>query len=759
MASAQSVGLILSGGGAKGLSHIGVIRALEENNIPIDYICGTSMGSIIGGMYAAGMTCDEMMEVFKSDEFVSWYQGKAEKEYATAFYKMDPTPTFVSISFNQNKGKKEGKSRWKVSLPTSLVSAYPMDAAVMQLFGSASAAANYDFDQRMVPFFCVSSDIVRKKEFISRNGDLGSAIRASMSYPFYFKPVVIDSTLLFDGGFYNNFPWEKMEEFYDPDFLIGVKCVKGDANMPEDDDIIAQVETMLTTDTDYSIPEENGVLVKGIYDYGLMEFDKVEEISQKGYEIALKYIDEIKERIPRRTSDEELLRKRMAFRSKMPAIKFDSIHISGDFTKDQAGLVEEMLKNGKEKKFSFEDFKKGYYQLVASETVKAIYPVAERHTDTSFTLNIKANKYKSVKLSVGGNISSSTLNQGYIGVLYTELGKTIWTTAADLYIGRFYTGLGLKFRHNFSIQPMAFYEVEGVCSNWDYFAPTVRFLSNNARSVSINSREAYLSARIGTELKEGSDFLAKFAFNAGFVSSDYYTTDFYSNYDYADRTVYRAIMPSFRIERHNTDFIQYPTSGYSQSFSINFTYGQKKNRPGTTSDPGTEYPYKMFYDARLRLRSEQYYKLSKWFSLGFNVDLNVGLDVKGGMGNYKAALLYTPGYDPFPHATTVLMDNYRAPQYLGLSINPVFKITNTIYFHTAIAYFQPYRLLREGSKGTYTLSDPLPRGGFLGNLAAVWQSPIGPISLSVSYYERSDIKWYPQFNLGFILFKKHFIDN
>ncbi len=83
--NAQSVGLVLSGGGAKGLAHIGVIRALEDNNIPIDYIAGTSMGAIIGGLYAAGYTPDEMEELFLSDQFRFWATGKIQEEYRYCF--------------------------------------------------------------------------------------------------------------------------------------------------------------------------------------------------------------------------------------------------------------------------------------------------------------------------------------------------------------------------------------------------------------------------------------------------------------------------------------------------------------------------------------------------------------------------------------------------------------------------------------------------------------------------------------------------
>ena len=98
----QSVGLVLSGGGAKGLSHLGVIKALEENNIPIDYISGTSMGAIVGGMYSIGLSVDDMVYIIKSDRFLSWYKGKQERDYATFLYQVDPTPAMFSFNIRKN---------------------------------------------------------------------------------------------------------------------------------------------------------------------------------------------------------------------------------------------------------------------------------------------------------------------------------------------------------------------------------------------------------------------------------------------------------------------------------------------------------------------------------------------------------------------------------------------------------------------------------------------------------------------------------
>ena len=183
--SGQKVGLVLSGGGAKGLAHIGVIKALEENNIPIDYITGTSMGAIIGGLYAAGYSPEEMEILFKSEEFKNWSTGKIPPKYVYFFKQLDENPSFIDLDF----ARKEDKMQ--LALPTNLIPSGQMDFGFMELFGPANAVAENDFNHLFIPFRCVATDIYHGEPVIFRSGDLGSSIRASMTFPFYFKPIKI----------------------------------------------------------------------------------------------------------------------------------------------------------------------------------------------------------------------------------------------------------------------------------------------------------------------------------------------------------------------------------------------------------------------------------------------------------------------------------------------------------------------------------------------------------------------------------------
>ena len=175
--SAQKVGLVLSGGGAKGAAHIGVIKALEENNIPIDYITGTSIGAIIGSLYAMGYSPEEMLELMLSKEFAYWQTGTVEEQYTYYFKEPYPTPEFAHFSIDMSDSLQIKAS----FLPQSLINPIQMNQAFMALFSQATAKAGWNFDNLFVPFRCVASDIYTKKPIIFKNGDLGDAVRASMT--------------------------------------------------------------------------------------------------------------------------------------------------------------------------------------------------------------------------------------------------------------------------------------------------------------------------------------------------------------------------------------------------------------------------------------------------------------------------------------------------------------------------------------------------------------------------------------------------
>ena len=152
----MSVGLVLSGGGAKGIAHVGVIKALEEHNIPIDYIAGTSMGAIIGGLYSMGYTPDEMIDLILSPEFTYWSTGVFDPAKVYYFSRSEPSPAMFNFALGSKKYKAND------SVPASLISPVPMNFGFMDIFSPYTAQCHRDFNRLFVPFRCVASDVYHK---------------------------------------------------------------------------------------------------------------------------------------------------------------------------------------------------------------------------------------------------------------------------------------------------------------------------------------------------------------------------------------------------------------------------------------------------------------------------------------------------------------------------------------------------------------------------------------------------------------------
>ena len=282
--SSQQVGLVLSGGGAPGIAHIGMIKALEENNIPIDYITGTSIGAFIGGLYASGYSPDEMIKFFKSSDFKKFKR--------------------IELKFPK-----------KYFLPTHIIQPKRIQKGLEQLTGNATKHSDGNFDSLFVPFRCVASDVYRKESFIFSHGDLATAIRASMTFPFVFEATKVDNRLLFDGGIYNNFPANIMQESFHPDYMIG-SVVAYNPPQADPNDILMQLQNMIIFNTNYSFPDSLGIVLNfDLKKKSMFDFSQIDSLVKIGYVETLKQIETIKMKIQRRVSITEINQKRVLFRN------------------------------------------------------------------------------------------------------------------------------------------------------------------------------------------------------------------------------------------------------------------------------------------------------------------------------------------------------------------------------------------------------------------------------------------------------------
>ncbi|KPK36789.1 MAG: hypothetical protein AMK70_01005 [Nitrospira bacterium SG8_35_1] len=195
--SRPQIGLVLSGGGARGAAHIGVIKLLEEMRIPIDYIGGTSMGAIIGGLYASGMPSDELEETVISIDWSDAFSDLIPREDRSYRRKTDDVTYLV-------KNKAGLSDSLEVKIPSGFLQGQKINILFKRLVLPVSTIN--DFDNFRIPFRAVATDIVTGKAVIIGSGDLAQAMRASMSIPSIFSPVILDDKILVDGGVSNNLP-------------------------------------------------------------------------------------------------------------------------------------------------------------------------------------------------------------------------------------------------------------------------------------------------------------------------------------------------------------------------------------------------------------------------------------------------------------------------------------------------------------------------------------------------------------------------
>ena len=741
---AQSVGLVLSGGGAKGMAHISVIRVLEENNIPIDYIAGTSIGAIVGGLYAAGYTTDEMEQLFRSDDFYFWTTGKIQREYRYYFKRSEPSPEWLRL--------KVAKREEKVKLlpPSYIIPAEQMDFAFMELTAATNAACDYNFSNLMVPFFCIAADVNKSQPVLLRSGDLGSAMRASMTVPLYFKPITIDGNLLFDGGLLNNFPTREMKETFHPDIIIGHK-VANNSKKAEADDLLGQVANIVMRPTDFKIVAEDGILLETTFeDVGLMDFNKIDHVMVRGEETAALAIDSIKNLIKRRVSKDEVKAKRDKFNLRKPELFFQNIQVEGVSDPMQRRFIIQSVKHGYDV-VSLSNLKTEYFKLVADQHLKSIRPITRYNTESGyFDLHLKVEPEKRVDVSIGGNLSTKPINQGFASFNFRSYNSRAYTLHSNLYFGRFYSSFKLGGRIDFPTR-LPFYLASYFTMNrWDYFSSSNELFFEDVQPPYVIQDENNFRVEGGFPLGLHSKLYAGLAYSG--ASDEYYQNDSFGKEDKPDKTNFKTFVSQAGVETNSLNYKQYATEGALQSINGKFVSGKEYYYPGSTATFSQTSETTHNY-LQLTANTLRYYGFGKHLIMG--TYLEGAISSKDIFTTYKATMLSAPGFSPTPHSKSLFLSNFHANNYMASGLKAIYKFSPAMHFRVEGYAFVPINEVVESADHTPIKNDKFFNNYYLqGMTSLVYQTGIGPISLSLNYYEKEGTDLYLTLNFGYILFNK-----
>lgn len=297
-----TVALVLSGGGAKGAAEVGALKFLEEQGIPVDMICGTSIGGLIGGLYSVGYRSADLYDLFTtsdweyilSDRIDDSYRSYRSKQYSSRVLAQIPLIHLEDESVDIKTAKGVG------SLASSLPSGYAFGLNVNNLLSSLLVGYqdDMDFKDLPTPFFCVATDLVTGKEKNWCSGSLFLAMRSTMSIPGLFDPVRTDGMVLVDGGTRNNFPVDIVKAI-GPDFIIGID-ISGDGRVYDDvthiGDMAGRFVSMLGNAAfNRNIGAADLLITPSVDEYSMLSFNSeaIDTMLNRGYSAAVEKADEI----------------------------------------------------------------------------------------------------------------------------------------------------------------------------------------------------------------------------------------------------------------------------------------------------------------------------------------------------------------------------------------------------------------------------------------------------------------------------------
>lgn len=746
---AQKVGLVLSGGGAKGMTHIGIIRALEENNIPIDYITGTSMGAIIGSLYAMGYSPDDMEALLRSEDFKRWYSGQVEPEYGYYFKQNRPTPEFFNIRFSF----KDSLHIKPQILPTSMVNPIQMNLVFVELFARATAACSGDFNRLFVPFRCIASDVYNKKPLIMRRGDLGDAVRASMSFPFVFKPIEIDSVLAYDGGIYNNFPTDIMREDFKPEVIIG-SVVAANPGKPKENDLMSQFENMIMQKTDYTLPDSLGIIMTFKYDdVSLLDFDRLQELHDIGYNRTISLMDSIKGRIHRRVSAENVRLRRLVYRSNLPQFRFRDIYIEGANPQQQAYIKKEFHDEDHEV-FTYEDLKRGYFRLLSDNMISEIIPHAVYDSENDlYSLHLKVKMEDNFSVRMGGSVSTTSSNQIYLGLGYQDLNYYSKEITLDGQIGKVYNNAQLMAKIDLPTRIPTSYRLIASLSTFDYYKKDKLFSKNDKPS--FNSKDERF-VKLMVALPFLANKRAEISIGYGKLQDNYFQSSVINfDKDRSDRSTYNLLGGAIGFYGSTLNARQYATKGYFEKLVAQVFSGKEKFIPGNPTETSVTTKERQSW-LQISYMKYAYHTMSPKFTLGWMAEMLYSS--KNFSENYTATMLQAADFSPTPHSKLMYNEAFRANQFLAAGIKPIFVFNDMFQFRSEFYGFVPIFPIKKNALNKAYYGKAFSRFEYIGEISVICQLPFGAISAYVNHYSSPKKEWNVGLTLGWQLFNYRFIE-
>jgi NTE family protein len=740
----QKVAVVLSGGGAKGLAHIGVLKALEENEIPVDYLTGTSMGGIVGGYYAAGMSPKQIEDIALSREFLDWVNGRLESGRDYYYFKKENDASFLKLNLSLD-------STFNFLINSSIANDLSLNFALAEKMAQPSAISNNNFDSLFVPLRVMASDIFTQSEVVLSKGVLSDALRTTQTAPFFYNPIRVDGKYLFDGGVYNNFPVDVAQREFHPDVIIGSNVSSKVYNtypFGEDEKLISR--SLLYMLLDKSNPGDvpsNGIYIQSnLQDYTAFDFKNARAMIDSGYYQTLRQMPEIKSKILTRKTSEHVAIARNKFNSKTPPIVVDEIRFNG-FKRSQQLYLNRFFKSGKRPLY-FNDIKTGYYKLVSEAFFNNVYPSFNyKNNSKNFDFVLTKRPQNNFQVDFGGVIATRSISSLFLGINYYYFNRALTHFTANFFAGNFYKSFLLKGRMDFPFLGQFYVEPEMIINSWSFlqgddiiqrkFTPTV--LDRVDRRYGVN---------VGFPV--GDQF--RLVINGSYVDNQdqFIDKEVLVSTDTLDALKVKGNRLGISFSSNSLNRKQYASQGRSYSFSANWFNLDERLDPGTTSVlTTTSSTSRSWVQGKITL--EQYFKAGK-YSSGYL--LEGVLSNQPTFYNYFGTIINAPAFNPMQDSRTLLLENFRAFNYVAGGWRNVFSLRKSLDIRLEAYGFKPLVGISDGFNQQAKLDADITRIYFAATAGLVAHTSVGPISISANYYDDKRRQFGVLVHIGFLLFNK-----
>ena len=756
MLNAQKVGLVMSGGAAKGIAHVGVIKALEENNIPIDYVVGTSMGAVVGSLYSAGFSPEEMEAIMLNPSFESWINGSSSDRYQYNYTKSQDDASWLTVDllFDQN---------FQASISTPLANDIIINFMLNEFLGQAAQASNYNFDNLFVPFKAIAADIFSEKVVKLDSGSLMQATRSSMAVPFFYRPIKFQNQYVFDGGVYNNFPVDIMKEDFKPDITIGVNVASKKAEsypFDADEEILTDAILFLFLNkADPSVLDSTDIFIEpDMKPFTAMDFDKVQALIKAGYEATISQIDDIKAKIKRRAIVAEVENKRSSFRSNFKPYEFGALELHG-FMPKQELLIRSLVsfKNGT---LNLTEIRQAYFNLVSQPYFKNIYLNFDYDQEAEhyvLELFLKPTARNGLSVDIGGNISTRSVSTLQLGLTFNSFNRYLNTYKVKVSTGGFYESAFLASRFNLNPGNRLFIEPSFTFNQWN-FLNTDDFFDDRSNPTILTRVDRKLGATFGIGSGQRSVFTGETAYIKN--SDKFSNIQDVSVDETLDDLEFDAFKAKLSYERNSLNAKQFATSGVRFYTSASIILGQTSYTPGSTSVLYRPNSITQFVDNRnwinLQLYFEEYKKISENYSIGWKAESV--FSNQPNFRNYQSSLIYAGQFNPMFDSETYFTPNYRAYSYVGAGMVHSLRLAKSFFFRGEVYGFSAYNKPQETIGQNSEDDRGFDQVQFMGMAGFIYNSILGPFTFRVNYLKNPESHLGLSLTFGYLIFNQKSIE-